>query len=478
MNSLQVAPQTAGLQAQSFRTTLKYAQFLPDSVVASAKQSVSEQVTLPLALEKDGVMGAIAPLDNQNDNAYFITIAVGTPAQNLLVQIDTGSSVAWTSSAWCVAAKKCNENSGYNQTASSTYTNLTSNAVTNITYGSGSLNGWLSSDKFVWGNYTIAQQTFVLANYEDSVLYNQQQHSNDGLIGLAYQNGLQANTSDPSYHPNIIVQLSKSNQIQEPVFSLWLNGSSTGGSLQSNGGEFVIGGTDVRHYTGDILNYTVSSIAKGYFWSLGLDSVQIMAYDSLTANPKYQSILNIGRDAHAILDSGTTFLTCPSNFFSNTLLPSLSTASGIPGGIGFHFSQNTGLTRFNCSFASSLPPLGFTFSGGPTSLIYQLDWQDYITNDGKDCYLAIQPLDIGVSGSVWILGDVFLRRVYSVYDLRGTIGLAYASNTFLGKGLPGGGVAQVAHVTPHSHGQRECPNALLLLVAFFSLFFVSSVFFS
>lgn len=81
-----------------------------------------------------------------------------------------------------------------------------------------------------------------------------------------------------------------------------------------------------------------------------------------------------------------------------------------------------GQYTIDCKKVSSLPPLTFTLTGHN----FTIGAEDYILEVQGSCVSAFQGIDIPEpAGPLAILGDAFLRKWYSIYDLENnSVGLA------------------------------------------------------
>merc|ERR1712187_235840 len=98
-----------------------------------------------------------------------------------------------------------------------------------------------------------------------------------------------------------------------------------------------------------------------------------------------------------VVDTGTSILTIPPAAFKK-------------------ISPVIGNVSSDCSNVDSLPVLSFKFGGKDFSLepeFYVLRGADVNGND--ECQLGIQGMSIGLP-KIWILGDPFLRKYYTVFD--------------------------------------------------------------
>ncbi|KAJ3389401.1 hypothetical protein HDU80_011494 [Chytriomyces hyalinus] len=332
---------------------------------------------------------------NLGDAAYFADVSLGTPAQQFIFHIDTGSSAAWVGSKACNMKLQCNDRASFDQAKSSTFVDISNGTLSDIKYGSGQVFGYNAKDTFKWGPLTIPNQQFMLVSREDDTIFQEQGGYVDGLIGLSFQGGIK---DQPAYYyPTVIGNMIENKLISSPVFSMWLNGTSEANGLDwlMNGGEIVFGGIDTTRYSGTLQYFPV---VDPYFWAVKLEGVSVGS-----------TVVSLDKRYSAMLDSGTSLI----YIHTDALLPLLAP---IYGALGMTAPSPTkkGFYIVPCDRSTALPDIQIQLG----NFNYPLSWFDYvIALDENVCALGV------VAGGTakemnyqWILGDVFLRRYFSVYD--------------------------------------------------------------
>lgn len=123
---------------------------------------------------------AEVPVKDYTNTQYFITIDVGTPAQQFNVVPDTGSSNLWVYSSNCRSVP-CLTHATYNSKQSSTYTADGQDFI--IEYGSGGVNGFVSHDVASFGGVTANMGFGEVKSVSGATFYVSQM---DGIVGLGY----------------------------------------------------------------------------------------------------------------------------------------------------------------------------------------------------------------------------------------------------------------------------------------------------
>ena len=129
----------------------------------------------------DNGVGAVIPLKDYMNTQYFAQVQVGTPAQTFTVVPDTGSSNLWVYSASCWAVP-CFYHDKYDSKKSATYKK--DGRPFKITYGSGSIDGFVSQDTTKLGDATATDFGFGEVTAVSGVAFLASQMS--GILGLGY----------------------------------------------------------------------------------------------------------------------------------------------------------------------------------------------------------------------------------------------------------------------------------------------------
>ena len=315
-----------------------------------------------------------------NESLDFSEIAIGTPAQSFKVVLDTGSSNLWVPSKDC-GSIACYLHTTYDSSSSSTYKK--NGSEFEIRYGSGSLSGYVSRDTVQIGDIKIKSQDFAEATSEPGLAFAFGRF--DGIMGLGYDT-ISVNKIVPPFY-NMIDQ----GLIDEPLFAFYLGDTNKDGDES----EATFGGINTDHFTGKL---TKIPLRRKAYWEVDLDSI---SYGDESADLD---------DTGVILDTGTSLIALPS-----TLAELLNKEIGAKKGFNGQYS-------IDCSARDNLKDITFTLTGHN----FTISPYDYILEVQGSCISSFFGLDIPApAGPLAILGDAFLRRWYSVYDLgTNSVGLA------------------------------------------------------
>ncbi|KAJ7220700.1 aspartic peptidase domain-containing protein [Mycena pura] len=330
--------------------------------------------------------------DQEQDAGYFTKLTIGTPPQTFNVILDTGSSDLFVVDSSC---KECTDGTPFDGSKSSTFSQQTDSQSLELDYGSGSLLGLPASDTVSMQSFTVSKQTFVTAERMSDGLID---GSVSGLLGLAFQN--LAQTGAVPFWQALI----NDNQLSSPEMSFHLERSSS--TSDQPGGTFTLGGTDSSAFTGDIEFHNLASVDGGpQFWMLQVSGAPAEAL----AQGKSVSI-STGNAALAAIDTGTTALGGPSADVA-------AIWAAVPGSGPITDAElPQGYFQFPCSTSVSV-----TFSFGGQD--WAIDSDDInlgqIEEGGTMCAGAIFDLTLGANtgtgGPSWVIGDTFLKNVYSVF---------------------------------------------------------------
>ncbi|PQE04796.1 Peptidase aspartic catalytic protein [Rutstroemia sp. NJR-2017a BBW] len=333
-----------------------------------------------------GEAGEVDAEDIQNDSLYLAEVQIGTPAQTLKLDFDTGSSDLWV---WSTELPKSTTSKATGHTIfdpkkSSTF--KTTSSKWQISYGdSSSASGTVGTDNVTIGGLTIKNQAVELANKLSTQFLEGQ---GDGLLGLAW-GSINTVTPKPVQTPveNMITQQDIPSNAE--LFTANL-GSWRDADEADKGASFYTFGYIDKDVVGDQeVYYTPVDNSQG-FWM----------FDSTSSTVNGQSIEQSGNQA--IADTGTTLA-----LVSDEVCEAIYKA--IPGSTyddqqqGYVFPSNTS--------ADDLPVV--TFAVGGKQFAVQKEDLGFADAGNGMVYGGIQSRG---SMTFDILGDTFLKGIYAIFD--------------------------------------------------------------
>ncbi|GJJ70345.1 hypothetical protein EMPS_02694 [Entomortierella parvispora] len=325
-----------------------------------------------------GTTGTVGLTDSGADSEYYGTVSVGTPAQKFRLDFDTGSSDIWFPSSTCTTSA-CKKHTRFNSAKSSTYKK--DGRTWKIKYGDESTaSGILGSDMVNVGGISV-RQTIGLATQESAAFSTSPE---DGLFGLAFAQ-IESVAGVTTFMDNAIA----TGALAQPVVSVFLPSVRRNGGV---GGQYLFGGIDSSKYTGDLTYINVDT--QGW-WQIPMDDVLV--------NGK-----SLGFNQEGIVDTGTTLVLLSDD-------AAAAVHKQIPGAV-YHPAQGQNAAYYSVPCSSTTGNVGFSL-GGTVFNVPMADVAWNPLNDGTgNCYSGIQGGMNWADGNPWILGDIFIKNNYCVFD--------------------------------------------------------------
>ncbi|XP_003792373.1 cathepsin E [Otolemur garnettii] len=346
-----------------------------------------KSLDLEMTQQNNSCLMALAvkePLTNYLDVEYFGNISIGSPPQNFTVCFDTGSPDFWVPSAFC-KSRACKKHAKFCPSQSNTHTRLEGKTFS-IQYGTGSCSGIIGVDRVSVGGLTVPNQPFGEALKEPGKVFAHVQF--DGIMGLSYPS-LAEDGMTPVFDNMITQKL-----VDQPIFSIYMSSTNQKGG---KGSELIFGGYDHSHFTGR-LNWV--PVSKQEYWQIKVDKIRVG-----------RSVMLCSKGCQAIVDTGTSSITGPSDDIRQ-LQKAIRAVR-----------RKNGDYTVRCNKLKVMPDVTIVIKG----VSYTLKPTAYTLRGKKFCRTGFEEFDISDDEPLWILGNVFIRQFYSVFD-RGNnrVGLARA----------------------------------------------------
>ncbi|KAI0292193.1 acid protease [Multifurca ochricompacta] len=319
------------------------------------------------AFERLDKRGSGDSLVDDNASLWYGEISVGTPLKTFTVDFDTGSSDLFLPGDQCDST--CSGHTIYDTRKSSTAKDLGKSFRLN--YGDGSsVRGEQYRDTVSISGLTATGQTLGAATtYSNGFQSNQ--FPADGLLGMGF-------ASISAYNaPPLFQSLVAQGQVDQQIFSFY---------LAEQDSELYIGGTNPKHYSGD---FTYVPVTKEGYWQVDFGGVSVDGSQ-------------VKQGASSIVDTGTTLIIGDTNGIAALF-------AKIPGSRQI----DNGLYAIPCNFNAKI---SVNFGGKDFNVDPKMFNLGPIDQSSNLC-LAGAASSNSLGKNFWIFGDVFLRNVYTSFDV-------------------------------------------------------------
>ncbi|KAK8231321.1 aspartic peptidase domain-containing protein [Phyllosticta paracitricarpa] len=302
---------------------------------------------------------------NSYDTAYMIPLLIGN--SNLWINVDTGSADLWASSTLQPANQTKNHN---------TYDPSTGVLQKNLTWGLTYLDG--SYAKGIVYNDTLAMSAQKFPNQVVGVALNMSSSfinaAYDGLMGLGFSN---LNSVRPTKQKTFFESVKST--LAAPLFTSLLRRNAIG--------SYTFGYIDPKSYNGSI-SYVPVVNTSGW-WQFQASNYRVGTSGTV-----------VSKSFGAVVDTGTTLLALPNDVVTaywNTVAKAT-------------YSSTWGAWIYPCS--TKLPT--FTLFAPGANMTVPGSYLNYGQVDyAGNCYGGLQS---NGGMSVAILGDIFIKSQFIVYD--------------------------------------------------------------
>ena len=289
----------------------------------------------------------------------------------------------WINSDLC-RSEACVTHARFHPAQSRSYKKL--DLEMSVSFGTGNINGMLASDTFVLGPLRIHDQMFGQITEEEGQVFVAGKF--DGILGLSFPS-LSATDRKPVFDSIMAQKL-----LSDNMFSFYYT------ALPLQHSAIVFGQPSRELYSGELQWVSVS---KPVYWEVNLVDIEYGGES-----------LGVCKEApcKAVVDTGTSLLTGPSAQVTKLL-------------------RKMGVQR-DCSGMELLKPLTYVLSDARGQYRLTIEPEYFVLKSAvrvlpgynigvapgtKICRAGFMALDVPAPrGPLFILGDVFLRKFFTVFD--------------------------------------------------------------
>eukprot|EP00747_Dinoflagellata_sp_TGD_P164272 gnl/TRDRNA2_/TRDRNA2_183978_c0_seq1.p1 gnl/TRDRNA2_/TRDRNA2_183978_c0~~gnl/TRDRNA2_/TRDRNA2_183978_c0_seq1.p1 ORF type:complete len:423 (-),score=98.91 gnl/TRDRNA2_/TRDRNA2_183978_c0_seq1:178-1446(-) len=322
---------------------------------------------------------------------YYGQVSIGSPPQHFQVVFDTGSGNLLVPSTDCTD-EACTSHKRFDSGLSATATQIAfadhpdtpvaddgTRDVVTITFGTGEMSGVYVKDNICMGS-VCCKADFIAATDESDEPFSLVPF--DGILGLS----LPQMAEGPAF--SVLDRMVEQGVLKQNLFGVFFGN-------EGEQSEVTFGA------------YKEEQIASELFWApVTVPGYWQVQMDDVTVKGQKLGICSGDRRCQVAVDTGTSLLAGPSDVVDD-LIDRLQVES-------------------DCSNLKDLPDIGFIVEGH----VLTLEAEDYVARNRDSCSLGLMSLDIPPpKGPLFIFGDPFLRRYYTVYDRSQTrVGFALAKH--------------------------------------------------
>ncbi|KAI0859334.1 aspartic peptidase domain-containing protein [Xylaria cubensis] len=367
--------------SEVLRTLKKFNLEIPDGLQEVVDKHHAKTALLATHKDGDGT-GSVSAQSKDGDLLWLAPVSVGTPPQELFVDLDTGSTDSWFFSTE-TEHSEVDGQTLWDPNISSTSA-LIPNCSWSIIYGDWSTSsGTCYTDTLTLGNLSIPDMTIESAQSVSEMFTSTSYMS--GLVGLAWPDLKQTVPPQKSlleFLPDVL---------DKPVFTVDFRHNSSEGS-------FNFGFIEHSLHDSEIV-YTGIDTSDG-FWG-----VQNSAFGISGENLTYSFLA----PKTVIIDTGTTLLFAPDSSVDTYF-------AKVPGA---NFSQEEFGYVVPCD--AKLPDFLWELSDDEGRIVKGAvpgEYLIYAHTTDELCFAGLQSISAftGVQG---IFGDIFLKSGFFVFDIKG-----------------------------------------------------------